>query len=82
MGIVKGMKPEKGDEVLIEWDETDEKATAKAKKRIKQLLDKPGIRVYRVDKIHGRRIGEELLTEEEFDPTAPEYLVTPAVAGG
>lgn len=63
-----------GDTLLAEWDVLDQASVDKARETF--VKSKPGRVAYRVD---GPNDGTQL---HDFDPTAPEIIMTTAMQGG
>lgn len=84
----------KGDEVIVEWDNLDEKGKKKAAKAFQKLRD-AGCVIYKVeheehnvivpvpDTITARSKGEQVHSIEELETTEQTRLIArPAMAGG
>lgn len=85
MPKITQMVPSKGDEIIIEWDENDPRATKRARKHLERLMDAKGIRVFAVDTseqvVQHSVKGEQIEDIGDFDK-AKSYLGVPAMAGG
>jgi hypothetical protein len=75
-GTMKVMSPKDGD-FKITWDAENDDEVANAKQAFDDLIDKR-FKAYKITRA-GRRTGVPI---KEFDPSAQELLIVPAMAGG
>lgn len=76
MGILRVAVASLGDD-RFEWNPDDPESVAEAERKFNEYKEK-GYKAYKV-KHEVRREGDPL---DEFDPTAGEIIVVPAVSGG
>lgn len=78
MSKLRVMDQRKGDKTL-EWDPTAKDSTLVAEAEFNKIMQAGGFMAFMVTPGETRRTGEQI---KEFDPSAEEILIMPALQGG